>query len=529
MSRAQSTTLALSSGLLFSLAFPGPGLWPLALIAYAPLLLALEGVGVWRAAWLGWLTYALLNLFVLRFLWVPLHELGALSWISTCLALLLLAAIQGLQGLLLGGITALGSRIFPFPAAFLAAHLASEYVPRFFPWSFGALLFPIPALIQSASLGGAPLVSLWLATINVIFTTLLARKIQRPWPWRWAWAPAISVALASFWGHQRYVQQTAREEHEETWTIGLIHGVIPLKPDHAPEVEGWLDVLQAVHHLERQNPRLILLPETILPFPLRQDHLEHDLTAQWPVSPKVPVIAGTLVETPNGLTNSAILHSQAGIFTTSKKTLLPFGEYVPLGEWLPWLRHFSPKTIHMIVPPPEPLLSLEGPPLGISICYEGIQSERIREMVHPGGAQLLLNLTNDAWFPSTQEPQIHLTQTQIRAVEQGRYWVRSTNLGRSVVVAPSGRILVQATGSVTLPLLAQVAWRSDLTLFTRWGSLVSWGVLAGLLVILKRHPPWRLCQGQRTEYLLGKWKYFSRVFQYLKTRGGNGSVFHSIN
>lgn len=490
MTGARGAALALVSGLLFALAFPGPGLWPLALIAYVPLLFALDGASLRRAIWLGWLAHALINLLGFRFLWVPLREIGALPWTLAALAMVILAALQGLRGAVLGGLTALGGRALPLPSAFLLAHLLSEHIPLLFPWSFSAFLHPIPPLVQSASLGGAPLVALWLAVGNVLVATLLARWLGKPWPMRWAWASALGVGLAWGWGQRHYTRQIEREESEETWTIGLLHGAIPLAPDQPPEVEGWLEMTRAIQEAERRSPRLFLLPETILPFPARRANLAQDVEAQWSASTKIPVIAGALAEGPEGATNSALLRTpDQHLIVANKRVLLPFGEYIPLEGWFPWLRQFSPRTARLAVLPPDPPFQWEGHTLGVSICYEGMLPERVREGAFQGQAHLLLNLTNDAWFPGTQEPWLHLVQTQLRAVEMGRYLARATNQGVSVVVAPSGRIVEQAFGAPTRPLLARVNWRNERTPFARWGERVAWGVAVGMVVLLGRRTP----------------------------------------
>lgn len=494
---ASAMLLALATGGLLALSFPAPGLWPLAFVAYVPLLLALDGASPLRAAGLGWIAHAAVNLLVFRFLWVPLRGLGSLSWPVAVAALVLLAALQGLRGASLGlGVAILGRRL-PLPSAFLVAHLAAESVPVLFAWSLSAAAPQLLPLAQSASLGGAPLVALWIAATSLIPATLVARRAGRPWPLRWAWGPLVGLTLALVWGGARLERFLRQEQAEETWPLGLVHGAIPLDPGGSPEIEGWLALVQAARSLERQGARLLLLPETAMPLPVRRGRLQEETRAQFLTRPGVPMVVGALVEGPAGSINGALLVGEERVEEAAgKRELLPFGEYIPMERWLPWLRSFSPRTARLVVMNEDVETRVEGRLLGFSICYEGMLPERVRAAARQGEASLLLNLTNDAWFPGTSEPALHGAHTRLRAVELGRYLVRSTNQGHTMVVAPSGRLLAEATGAPTRPLLTRVAWREERTPFARWGGLPAWGVVLGLLGLLGRGQGlWHRCQG----------------------------------
>ncbi len=323
--------------------------------------------------------------------------------------------------------------------------------------------------------------ALWIASASLIPATLLARRAGRAWPWRWAWGALLGLGLALGWGQRRLARLT-REEQAGGWGVGLVHGAIHLTPDAPPEIEGWLALRKAARELEQRGARLIVLPETALPLPVRRAYPGDDLRAQGVEALRAPWLVGALVEGEEGALNGALLvGGDRPVQLAAKRVLLPFGEYVPLERWLPWLRRFSPRTARLVAPGGDPGILLEDRRIGISICYEGMLPGRVREAAGQGEAALLLNLTNDAWFPGTQEPAIHAAQTRLRAVELGRFLVRSTNLGQTMVVAPSGRLLAEATGAPTRSLLAEVAWREERTLFARWGC---WGGLPGLLGLL---------------------------------------------
>src|SRR4030095_9180344 len=123
-----------------------------------------------------------------------------------------------------------------------------------------------------------------------------------------------------------------------------------------------------------------------------------------------------------------------------KMHLVPFGEYVPLKELL----FFAGPLIEAVGPfsaGTEPsLLPVNGHPVSVAICYEVFYPNLIRQFV-VGGSELLSTITNDAWFGRTSAPYQHFETASLRAIEGGRYLVRSANTGISGMVDPSGRVI----------------------------------------------------------------------------------------
>jgi len=126
---------------------------------------------------------------------------------------------------------------------------------------------------------------------------------------------------------------------------------------------------------------------------------------------------------------------------SDKIHLVPFGEYVPLSSFLPFVNNlvagigdYSPGEINP--------LPIQGHQLGVLVCYEVIFPELARDYVRQG-SDLLVNITNDAWFGRSSPPWQHLAMARFRAVENRVWLVRAANTGVSAIVAPSGRIVDQ--------------------------------------------------------------------------------------
>ncbi len=160
----------------------------------------------------------------------------------------------------------------------------------------------------------------------------------------------------------------------------------------------------------------------------------------------IPTIIGGLLGRQDGgryhYFNTALLADKDGSIKGryDKQYLLAFGEYLPFGDTFPILYDWSPNSSHF-----SSGTSLEPLPFGAHkistlICYEDILPGFVNEMVQHADPDLLVNLTNDAWFGDSTEPWIHLALAKLRAVEHRRYLVRSTNSGVSALIDPVGRV-----------------------------------------------------------------------------------------
>ena len=181
--------------------------------------------------------------------------------------------------------------------------------------------------------------------------------------------------------------------------------------------------------------------------------------------------------------NSAILvdsdGSVAGIY--DKQFLLMFGEYIPFGDrfpvlydWVPEAGRFTPGG------DPEPL-TWDGHRLGVLICYEDILPEYTRKAASRG-VDILLNLTNDAWFGKTAEPAQHFALATLRAVEHRRWLVRSTSTGISGAVDPVGREVVRTGLYEAETFVVEVTLGGGETVYQTVGPLLP--ALCLLLVVL---------------------------------------------
>ena len=195
--------------------------------------------------------------------------------------------------------------------------------------------------------------------------------------------------------------------------------------------------------------------------------------------------------------NAAMLVDAEGrvLDVYDKNVLMPFSEQVPLGAWL-W--HNWGFNVYALIPQsgdmhqgvPEPPMELPNPnggePFRLStiICYEDIAPATGRRLHAMGAPDVILNLTNDAWFGKSSEPYLHMALSTFRAIEQRTWLVRSTNTGVSCFIDANGRIVKQTSLEDAETLLHDVPMlRATTTLYMQFGEWLRWVLVSCLVVV----------------------------------------------
>jgi apolipoprotein N-acyltransferase len=181
-----------------------------------------------------------------------------------------------------------------------------------------------------------------------------------------------------------------------------------------------------------------------------------------------------------GIYNSAVaLGVGEGVY--HKQHLVPFGEYVPLEKYLRGLIQFFdlPMSDFYAGPSDQPPLRAGNLTFAPYICYEVVYGDLVRH----ARADVLLTLSNDAWFGHSIGPLQHLQMAQMRALELGRYMVRSTGNGVTAIIDEKGRIAARAPQFERTVLTGSIEGFSGLTPYARFGS---WPILSlcGIIVAL---------------------------------------------
>ena len=164
--------------------------------------------------------------------------------------------------------------------------------------------------------------------------------------------------------------------------------------------------------------------------------------------------------------------------------LVPFGEYVPLRRLL----FFAAPLVEAVgagffAGERAELLPVDGHIVSAAICYEIVYPDLVRGFVREG-SQLVTTITNDAWFGRTSAPYQHFAQASMRAIEEGRYMVRSANTGISGIVDPYGRVLEQSGIYERTIILGEARYLRTSTIYQQYGDLFAYACLVSTLVML---------------------------------------------
>lgn len=238
-----------------------------------------------------------------------------------------------------------------------------------------------------------------------------------------------------------------------------------------------------------------LWPETAFPALLGEEFqfTEHPMAlAKYLHDRQLPLITGaySVDKSSRLITNSLFVLDKDGRIVPphySKTILLAFGEYIPGEQLFPAIRNWLPATGHFARGEgPTALLNWNGYKMGAQICYESLFPGFSRALAELG-AQFIVNVTNDSWYGSWQEPYQHLYMTLARGVEFRRPVLRVTNTGVSTVSLASGDILQQSPVHQSWAGLYEVPYLKNppVTFYQRWFRLVPsllWGALALLFI-----------------------------------------------
>ena len=379
------------------------------------------------------------------------------------------------------------SRALALAALLTLAEMSRAFVFTGFPWATLGHVFIGWAPMQLASLGGAGLLTLIALLIAASWGgAVAARRPQK------ALGGALVLALAFGFGLWRKADTAAPAS---TGIVRLVQPAIPqsLKwdADQAEITYNSLLALSAAAPGPLGPPDVTIWPETSFPYFLDgSEPLLAQVKSAVPGQLFIGAPRSHWTGEVEGVSNSFAEIGQDGapLQIYDKHHLVPFGEYVPFAELLGALGLRAMVEQGSFTPGPGPELMAMGA-LGQAlplICYEAIFPGDI--LSAPARPDLLLQVTNDAWFGTLQGPYQHLAQARLRAVETGLPFLRAANTGVSALIDPQGRVLAQlalgerGTLDVALPPPAAV------TAYWKYGDLPIWMICAALagLATLRR-------------------------------------------
>ena len=498
--RFQREGLALLSGLLLFLSFPKFGHGAVAWVALGPLLVALPGASGGRAFGLGYLTGAASALGLLYWTALVVIQYGGLTLPVGITVMVLLCLAVALFPSLFAWLVARATAAFGAPGLLVApfAWVATELLRNrtFFNFPWCLLGYSQPAnlpFVQIARVTAVYGVSFLVALVSALlaYVAVEPRAVLR----RRALV-GLGLVLGGSWAWGSWVLSRPLPE-AGTIRVGLVQGGIPQEEKWAPE-SAWANVqrhLELTEQAAARGARLVVWPESAVPFLFDENPVLADALRAVVRRQGIYLLFGNDdLEGARGGRDSRVFVG-AKMLTPSgdlpyryhKIRLVPFGEYVPMQPLLTLGGRVTAKLVQQVAdftPGSEPTLArVDGHAAGAFICYEAIFPELVREFTAQG-ADLLVNITNDAWYGRTSAPFQHLAMATFRAVENGKYLVRAANTGITAVVDPRGRILEPTLLFDRTVLVRDVPFVPGQTFYSRYGDVFAWGCVAVTLAAL---------------------------------------------
>jgi len=477
--KAEKLLLALLSGFTLTASFPPSPFYFLAWFALVPLLKSLENETPMAALRLGFAAGLAHYLTLIYWVIIVMGHYGHLPLPVSVSILVLFSLYLAIYPAVFAWGCSLIGKSFLGSLKTAGLWVALEYMRANlltgFPWCLlGHSQYGNLEAIQIADLVGAYGTSF----VIVLSSTLIYGLLLEQNPGRWKReAPLVLLILALALGYGFYRMSDSRPA-QGTLKVAIAQGNIDqsIKWNSAYQ-EKTMQIYRTLTLKSRPfGPDLVVWPETAVPLffqdgePLARTVLHAARESEAHLifgSPAYRKERGAV-----SFFNRAYLASpRAEILGSYDKVhLVPFGEYVPMKRFLPFVQRLVVAAGDFL--PGDKLEPLKFPKAasGVLICFESIFPELGRAMTE-NGATLLVNLTNDAWYGMSSAPFQHFSMAVFRAVENRRTVVRAANTGISAFILPTGKILEQS-GIFTEALLTKEIPLSDpaLTVYTRYGD-----------------------------------------------------------
>jgi apolipoprotein N-acyltransferase len=499
VSRLQGYALPVLSGILLALSFPKTSYWALAWVSLVPLIVSVSGRDGATSFKYGLAAGMVFYLSSIYWIVGTMTGYGGLPYPLSILLLVALSCYLALYtGLFawlvtftgrLGTVTALAAA----PFFWCALELARNYMLSGFPWNLlGYSQSPQITVIQIADSTGVYGISALIVLVNAALAGIVLAISRKGVAWKKAAVLALAAVLvtASAVGYGHY-RLSHPPDKSGTIKVALVQGNIeqfakwdPAYQDEVIDIYSKLTMAASASH-----PDIIIWPETATPFYYQDDELRRKVEALaknagaylLTGSPSYKVNKdGTFTDY-----NSAYLITPGGITVGryNKIHLVPFGEYVPLKKLLPFVSKMVTSIGDFGTGTKYTVLNAGKGSFGTAICFEAIFPELVR-MFPLGGADFLVNITNDAWFGKSAAPYQHFDMALMRAVENRRTLVRAANTGISGIVNPEGEVTAKTDIFTRGYIVRDVGLVKDKSFYTLHGDLFAFACVGISLVFI---------------------------------------------
>ncbi len=487
--------LPLISGILLVLSFPPFNLYPLALVSLVPLLVAITGRGTKKIFFPGFITGAVYFLGTVYWVFHSMYVYGHIPAVaSVCLLFLLCSYLSLYTGIfaVLFNVVYVRLRLpamFIAPVMWTTLEYARTYILTGFPWSLlGYSQYSFLPLIQISDITGVYGISFLVTAVNGLIFDLIRHERTGESTWalnRHVKSGAILLAFVMIAVMGYGAAELRHIDHNEKIKVSVLQGNIDQDKkwdrDHQREVIDTYKNLTLAAATEK--PDLVVWPESALPFLFGYDEeLTNEITDLQKQINTHMLIGSVLVKGSDKgkslLSNSVIMLSPGtdAIEVYDKIHLVPFGEYVPMGNLFPFVKKLVTAVGDFVRGEEVNVMQTPFANIGNLICYEIAFPGLVRKFIDRG-ANLIVTVTNDAWFGRTSAPYQHFSMAVFRAIENRVPVARSANTGISGFIDSRGRITKKSDIFVKASLTDKISVGDEKSYYAGHGDVFAYACL----------------------------------------------------
>ena len=504
--------LPAAAGLLLAAAFPRTSQAWLGWVAWIPLIVFVVRAAGKRAAFFGgWLAGAVQFFILLR--WMPdvMKNYGAMSslisWVVYALLVVVLACYPAAVCAFAKYIVLRRNErcLLLFPFVWIAMELLMSVSPfNGFPWLLaGYSQTGFLPVIQMADITGIYGVSFLLIFVNTAVAWFIHKKAPGAVKTSFrnekeAFVPLLAAIVLTggvlIYGHAAVKRW---EKVETPFQAALLQGNIavddPYEVKHEKFEHGYA---RMADDLTPGLVDLLILPESSAPKSFQYNDAYRLTMENIARRHSMGLVLSNnnlkrLDDTTSEYFNSAFFLAGDGTLSGvyDKVHLVPFGEYVPYRKLLFFIEAISDETGGFSEGREQKIITLGGRPANAVICFEAVFPDFVRKFVALG-SQVIVNLTNDGWYGISSAPYHHLEIARARAVENRRFFLRAANTGFSAVIEPTGRIAVSTGLNQEAVCLGRFGFIEEKTFYSRHGNVFAWlcviiFVVTGILAVAR--------------------------------------------
>ncbi len=467
--------------------------WPLHWVAWVPFLWAIhaqEGRGKILFSYVGG---TIGNLFLFSWISSFIPNFSNVPKPVAVLLLLVLCSYLSIHWILMAVFIPRFRQRFPQSWIWVAPALvvAAEFLlPQIFPYMQGLTQYRVVPIFQLASATGVYGITYLLLFSNcVIFHTLCRYRSHKPFSWKPVLILLLFILIVLGYGMWREVQYSQKSDQARELKVGLIQSNIA---PHEHRSMGFGEIHRLYLDMSQQavneGAEWIIWSEGEFKPPLNSPVAQNILIQDSRLLNRPILLGGFYFRYRDGKrfpSNSAIHVDPVGGMGKryDKRFLVPFGEYMPFEKQLGFIyRHISHRST--VYPGKDPVVqTLQDIPYAFLICYEAIFPSLVRESVR-AGAQLLVNITYDAWFGHTSASYQHLLLASARSAENGIPLIRLGTTGISTTIDSLGRMSTLSPLFERRVLIYTVKLIRLPSLYSRIGDVFSWLCVAVVIMAL---------------------------------------------